>query len=129
MTEMITTLTLDMKKQRIRIHKKMLEELNRPEYIVILVNPYKSTIAVVPMETGDKDTLKVSYDDSECEYYSKKLMSHLTKIRIQLDQSCTYRIKGKVINHGMALFDMHDAVRFSDPPDNETNTTGRINDD
>ena len=66
-----------MKKQRIRIHKKMLEELNRPEYIVILVNPYKSTIAVVPMETSDKDTLKVSYDDSECEYYSKKLMSQL----------------------------------------------------
>ncbi len=113
-----------MKKQRIRIHKKTLELLNNPEYVLILVNPHKSAIAVCPTDAGKKDTLKITYNDSDCEYYSKELMTQLSRLRLCIDRSYTYRIKGKVLNNGrIAIFDMNDAVRYSDPPDRETNTT------
>ena len=127
---MAAAITLDMKKQRIRIHKKTLELLNNPEYVLILVNPHKSAIAVCPTDSEQKDSLKISYDDSDCEYYSKELMTQLSKLRLFTDQSYTYRIKGNVLNNGrIAIFDMNDAVRYSDPPDQETNTTGSKSND
>ena len=110
---MKAAISLDMKKKRIRIHKSTLDLLNKPENIVIMVNPDKNKIALCSTLPDVKDSLKVFYDNnSDCEYYSKELMEQLSRLKSCIDQSYTYRIYGKIVNSILAIFDINDAFRY-----------------
>lgn len=117
---MTAVISLDMKKKRIRIHKSTLESLNRPENIVILINPDTYKIAICPTLPDVKDSLKVSYDsNTDCEYYSKELMVQLSRLKTSINRSYTYRIRGK-IDKNIAIFDINDAVRYDPSTDTES---------
>ncbi len=122
---MTAAISLDMKKKRIRIHKSTLELLNRPDNIMILVNPEVYMIAICPALSGKKDSLKVIYNNNiDCEYYSKNLMEQLSWLKSGIKHSYTYRIAGGLSDDGkIVVFDINNAVRC-DLADELTENTG-----
>ena len=69
-------LSIDLKKNRIRIHKRTLHLLGNPEYIQLLVNPDDRTIAIMKGISSDVLAHRVYYDrikkGQSCELYSMK---------------------------------------------------------
>ncbi len=114
-------ITLDMKKNRIRIHKATLELLKRPRNIHILINPAEYKLVIRPTPPDVKDSLKISYKaDSDCEFYSTDLMEQLSRLKPQLNNSCTYRIIGEIVEEKrIALFDINKAARYDGPISSE----------
>ncbi len=107
-------ITLDMKKNRIRIHKATLDLLKKPQNIHILINPDTSSLVIRPTPDNIKDSLKISYRaDSDCEFYSTDLMEQLLLLKPQLNTSCTYRIVGKIVSEKrIAIFDISEAALY-----------------
>ena len=114
-------ITLDLKKNRIRIHKSTLELLGKPKNIHILVNPKKCKLIIKPTYPDKRASLKIIYKrDVECEFYSVILIRRLSKLLPQNNPECTYRIVGRIILHpNLALFDINDAVIYNGAEDNE----------
>ena len=54
-------ITLDLKKNRIRIYKSTLELLGKPRNIHILVNPADRKLIIRPTVPGKKASLKINY--------------------------------------------------------------------
>lgn len=54
MTENISKpmILVDMAKNRIRIHRTVLEALQHPEYILLIVHPEEKTIGILPSKLG-----------------------------------------------------------------------------
>lgn len=109
MTPMIT---LDMKKNRIRIHKATLRLLMNPKFIHILINPEKNTIAICPSLHKGRDTLSVSCRmDYDCELYSKDLMYQLSTLKPGINANTSYRIAGIMDEENIAVvFDISNTV-------------------
>ena len=128
---MTAVISLDMKKKRIRIHKTTLELLNRPENIMILVNPETYMIAICPALPNKKDSLKVIYDNNaDCEYYSKELMEQLSWLKSSIKRTYTYRITGELsYDRKIAVFDINKAVRYDTSDEPKENTGVSNNDD
>ena len=55
MTENVSKpmILIDMAKNRIRIHRKTLEVLQHPEYVLLIVNPDEKTIGILPSKLSD----------------------------------------------------------------------------
>ncbi len=106
----LPALTLDMKHRLIRIHKTTIDSLNSPEYVQLLVNPKKRTIAVMCSSKDDHLAHKVPYDrlySGKCfVLYSTYLLKELTAISGESDPDISYRIYGK---HNAE----HNIVKFS----------------
>ena len=82
------TMSVDIKKCRIRLHKPMLAQLGIPQYIQILINPEKMVLAIRSVDVKDSD---------QCiELYSESLVSKLYKFIDKMDERCTYRLEGEV---------------------------------
>lgn len=96
------TMSVDIKKCRIRLHKPMLAQLGIPKYIQILINPEKMVLAIRSVEgksAGDHThRLKYNFKDSDqcIELYSESLVSKLYKLIDKMDERCTYRLEGEV---------------------------------
>ena len=116
-------ITLDMKKNRIRIHKSTLELLKKPKNIHILINPTAYKLVIRPTPPDIKDSLKISYKaDSDCEFYSTDLMEQLSRLKPQLSNSCTYRISGEIVgDKRIAIFDICNAAIYDGPSSSERN--------
>ena len=110
----IAIISLDMKKNRIRIHKSTLELLKYPKNIHILINPNEYKLVIRPTPPDIKDSLKINYKtDSDCEFYSTDLMDQLSRLKPQLLYSCTYRIIGEIVEEKrIALFDINKATIY-----------------
>ena len=96
------TMSVDIKKCRIRLHKPMLMELGIPQYIQILVNPEKMLLAIRSVEgksAGDH-THRLKYKfkgyDQSVELYSESLVTKLYALVDKMDEKCTYRLEGEV---------------------------------
>jgi len=117
MTETTTTLSqpalcLDLKKNRIRIHKQTLHMLEDPEYIQLLVNPDKKLIAIRKSISKDHLAHRISLDNlsGNCyELYSRELLDNLMKVESSLEWNQSYRIYGFLDSKaGVAQFRMND---------------------
>lgn len=96
------SLSIDLKKNRIRIHKKTLYMLGNPAYIQILVNPVKKTLAILPSVSEDHLAHKINWlylDDSSKSYelYSKALVKTINSLQIW-EPKQIYKIDGTAIN-------------------------------
>lgn len=96
--EQLPSLSIDLKKNRIRIHKKTLYMLGNPNYIQILVNPVKRTLAILPSVSEDHLAHKINWiylDDSSKSYelYSKALIKTINSLHIW-ESKQIYRIDG-----------------------------------
>lgn len=117
MTGTTTTLSqpalcLDLKKNRIRIHKQTLHMLEDPEYIQLLVNPDKKLIAIRKSISKDHLAHRISLDhlSGNCyELYSRELLDNLMKVESSLEWNQSYRIYGFLDSKaGVAQFRMND---------------------
>ncbi len=108
-------LSVDLRKNRIRIHKQTLHMMGDPEYIQLLVNPETHIIAVRKSIREDFLAHKVSkaqLSSKNCyELYSKILVRQLCKVNTDWDKNETYRIYGELFpEQGLASFDMTETI-------------------
>ena len=103
-------ITLDMKKNRIRIHKRTLHLMNDPKYVYICVNPNKKTIAICACDDNSKDAIAVR-TKRDCEIYSSGLFYELARINRTIDDDSSYRVTGNIKQGDkIAEFSIFDAV-------------------
>ena len=108
------SIMVDMKKNRIRIHKHTLRALGDPEFVMLIVNPEEHTLGIKCSMLDDKRAHRVrkSTVKKDCELYSKSLMSAFRKLCPDWDGRKSYRMEGEIIaGENMAVFSMEDPFR------------------
>lgn len=118
--ESYAVISIDLRKTRIRIHKSTLHILGDPQYIQLLVNPEKMTVAIKSVDTylpGDnihtvyKDVL---HSDNSYEIYSKVFVKKLCAVIGDLDPRYSYRMSGQILQiHQAAVFSMKTLQKIS----------------
>jgi hypothetical protein len=115
---------IDLKKNRIRVHKVTLHLLGDPDCIQLLVNPESGILAIRGTIPDDHLGLKIHKEmltDGNCyEIHSKHLLQKLRTVREDWQNNCSYRIYGKCDPKArIAQFPMKDIVLIEDTPTNE----------
>jgi hypothetical protein len=108
-------LSIDLKKNRIRIHKSTLHMLGDPEYIQLLVNPSAQIIAVRRSIREDHLSHHIKHQQLStkncCEIYSTDLLQTLLNVNCRWQNKQAYRIYGELNQkEGIAHFSMNDFV-------------------
>ena len=111
-------ISIDQKKKRIRIHKSMLQLLDFPRYIQLLVNPNNKCVAIKaignPTSNDQAERIKpqkLMVNDSY-ELYSTAFIDKLCEVDSRIEPKYTYRLTGKIIpSHQMALFSLETLTR------------------
>lgn len=111
-TDNRATMTLDLKRNRIRIHKSTLKKLNDPKYIQFLINPEEMFIAFLgsdkPLAGGTANKVNlVRIPNQSVEFYSNKLLEGVVSMICMLDFRYSYRLSGEVdVANRVAYFSM-----------------------
>ena len=112
-------ITLDVRKNRVRIHKHTLHLLGDPAYIQFLVNPQKMLIAILgsdhPIKGGSANRVNTqNFDAESCvECYSMMLMDKLFEIVGDFDAAYSYRLVGEAnTKERIALFSLNSMQRI-----------------
>ncbi len=105
------TLLVDMKKNRIRIHKNTLRALGNPRFVVLIVNPEEHTIGIKCSSQDDKLSHRIRQSimntKGSYELYSKSLISELRNVCPDWCDTGKYRLEGEIIPaENIAVFDM-----------------------
>lgn len=117
-------ISVDLKKYRLRIHKKTLHILGMPSYVQLLINPVEMIIAICGAEEKTPEAHKVHLSqlnaDNSFELYSKSFVNQLKAIVPNLDPGHSYRFYGKkVTNKNAVIFQMTSIEKITR---NEVNT-------
>ena len=94
------TMAIDLKKNRLRIHKSTLRLLGSPEFVRLLFSRERNAIGVVTgkSEIPKAEEIRVIYDKPNeagtFDIYSKTLLSVIRMAFRGLDQTGLYRLKG-----------------------------------
>ena len=89
-------ITLDMKKNRMRIHKNTMKTLDYPDYIYILVNPGTKKIVITKAKQSDKDAIHIPKGvRSYCDIYSTELMEKISELNENITINVSYRLSGE----------------------------------
>ncbi len=106
------SIVVDMKKNRIRIHKNTLHALGDPGFVMLIINPEEHTLGIKCSMQDEKRAHRVrkSTVKKDCELYSKSLMRALHELCTDWDSRKSYRIEGEIITgENMAVFSMGDS--------------------
>lgn len=119
MNKLQPTLCIDLKKNRIRIHKATLHMLGNPEYIQILINPDRHMLALRKSERSDFASHRVSIRSIDSKYYYElHSLAFLQKLRngnSGLENNQSYRIYGDFNpKAGIARFSMNNCIPVDD---------------
>ena len=103
-------LTLDLKKQRMRIHKETLRQVGYPDYVQLLVNPEQKTIVMRACEESACQAHKVILEKNvDCELYSKEFLRRLKTVDSNLKGDTSFLIAGKTDpSRRLAIFRLKD---------------------
>jgi len=109
---------IDIKRSRIRIHKKTLRSIGAPEYILLLVNPEERTLAVMGCDRSDPRAHPVLWDTltdkKSFELYSTTLIQSLCAVCSDWRDDCSHRMYGEILqSKGLVLFHMTDSTPVS----------------
>ncbi len=107
------SISLDLKKYRIRMHKTMLHLLGDPLFIQLLIDPDRLAVAIKAVDklsSGDQ-THKVSpqtlKSDNSVEIYSRYFISRLNDVIGILDDGNLYHMEGVAVpSEKLAVFSM-----------------------
>lgn len=110
---------IDLKKNRIRIHKSTLHMIGDPSFINLLVNPEEKVIAIKKASTKDHLALRIRKNqltDGNCvEFGCRELISMLKGMDNTWKNNNSYRIYGKChSNESLAQFAMQDSILTED---------------
>ena len=119
------TIFIDMKKNRIRIHRRTLQMLGNPAYIQLLVNPDAKTIAVKRTTKLDHLAHRIPKDEllhnKCCELYSRNFLKALRTTSCKWTDQKTYLIYGTLIEScHLVQFSMEDSISVNHPPKGDT---------
>ena len=103
-TGMVANLTLDMKRNRIRIYRATLRALGDPAYIQFLINPEELYIAIlgseIPLSGGTANRVEIPNSRLDgklsVEFYSAALLDGIYSIFGVLDREYNYRLTGEI---------------------------------
>ena len=103
-TGLVANLTLDMKRNRIRIYRATLRALGDPAYIQFLINPEELYIAIlgseIPLSGGTANRVKIPNSRLDgklsVEFYSAALLDGIYSIFGVLDREYNYRLTGEI---------------------------------
>jgi len=119
MSDNIETMSFDLKKSRIRIHKSTIRAVGDPKYLDLLVNPVKRLVAVKAHDnaTPKKDAHRVKQhlmeSDNSYEIYSQPFMNKLLEVTGELEKNCSYRITGRFIpSEKMVVYSLDTITRI-----------------
>ena len=99
---LVANLTIDLRRNRFRIHQDTIHNLGDPAYIQFLINPEDGYIAILGSEkpltggTANKVTLYNASHSRSAEFYSSNLMNSIFKIFGSLDFRYSYRLTGEI---------------------------------
>ena len=108
-------ISLDFKKDRIRIYKRTLHSIGDPEYIQLLINPENHTLAIWRSNRFDLRAYRLPRikvgDKQSFEITSKYLMKSLLGMCNIWQDNKLYRVYGEIIqNDGIIQFNLMKAV-------------------
>ena len=110
-----TSVSIDLKKFRIRIFKTTIHALGDPKYIQLLVKPKNKTVAIrsVEKETSGDQAHKVKMVSGDSyEIYSRPFVTKLCEVVGGLDPQYSYRMAGEIVPaQKMAVFSLNTLVR------------------
>ncbi len=113
------SISIDMKKYRIRIFKMTLHQLGDPPYVQLLINPEGLVVAIksvsqsVPGDQTHKVPKRVLHSDNCIEIYSRSFITKLKEVVPDLNEGYSYRMMGELIaNEGMAVFSLKHMTRI-----------------
>ena len=119
MDNTFVTLSVDLKKYCIRLHKATYRLIGQPKYIQLLVNPKERVVAVRAIVKGSKDSQaykinKVRMEsDHSYEIYSRSFVEKLWELTDGLDNGYSYRLNGKVyLSQNAAVFPLNTLERI-----------------
>mgnify|MGYP005829534083 CR=1 FL=1 len=97
----IATMTLDIKRNRFRIHKSTLKKLGNPQYIQFLINPEEMFIAILgsdrPLAGGTANKVNlIQLPNQSVEFYSNTLLEGVINMIGLIDFRYSYRLSGEV---------------------------------
>ena len=115
------SLSVDMKKNRLRVHKAMLHQLSDPAYIQLLVNPDAKMVAIKAIQNASSSDQahrvpkQALLSDSSVEIYSQSFIFKLKEVTPGLDYGTTYRMSGYVYpKTGIAIFSLKTITKVLD---------------
>ena len=114
-------ITLDLKKQRIRIHNNTLHLLHDPAYIDLLVNPDQKILAVRASKSSFPFSHRIIYNtQQDHELYSKVLLRQLRLLHPDLESHNSYRLYGRFVqDKQLVLFEMDNMLQLGGPVEEE----------
>lgn len=117
--------SLDLKKNRIRIHKATLHRLGEPKRVQLLFNPEKRALMIsCPSKSmSESQDEKVYFDkpgtDGSYQLYSNELMKRIRTICPKLEDHKLYNICGKYVpGINAAIFQIDDCIMNAFDEDN-----------
>ena len=116
MTDERITIALDLKKNRIRIHKSTLRMLGEPKRVQLLLNPEKKAIIIscparaMPESQDEKVMFDKPGSDGSFQLYSLELIRRIRALCPELENYRLYHVTGKYIpGMNAAYFRMEDS--------------------
>lgn len=113
-------LTIDMKKNRIRVNRQTLAAIGMPNSILLLVNPQEMSIAVKGTDRIEKRTdsqmivLRLKNRRRSIEVYSHALVTQLRILEPKLKVTEVYHLHGKAFpEESIAVFPLRSAESVS----------------
>lgn len=102
----------------LNFNKNVLLRMNRPEYVVILLNVPKKQMAIQTCEKNDSNAVTFFKPDSDVKYgvrlHNKALENMLSSLMNWNLKECNYRIDGTYIEKESAMiFDLNEARQFA----------------
>lgn len=115
---------IDLKKDRIRIHRTTLHMIGDPAFINLLVNPNSRTLAIRKAHRDDPLALRIRKNqlmDGNCvEFGCRELIHMLRSVDGIWSDNCSYRIYGECNRkESLAQFAIKDSVLVEETPANE----------
>ena len=104
-------LRLDVKYNRIYIHRATLKAIGDPEFVALGIHPQSRKLVVLPSAADATDAIRVRYAGvNPCCIHSKPLLDGIRAVVPQLDQPRSYLLRGKLLaGQPAAAFDMNEA--------------------
>lgn len=115
------SISIDLKKYRLRIHKSSLHLLGDPAYIQLLVNPDKKLVAFrsldreSPRAQSHRISMTQLKSDGSIEIYSYPFLSKLRDLTDAVDEGKLYRMHGMAFpSSRVAVFPLSSLIQVTD---------------